>query len=228
MTMSVKPRASQDVADGCRAQRPPITTDPRRPDPMTPARFDRRARLAAAGALMAIMVAACGGGSSPSNAASTPTPRPASTTEASTPASQAPSGGSTGTVDLAALTPAAKVAEVLGESPTPECKTSVAFGGDSCVWTAADGSWVKVEHRVTPETPTLDAFKQRMTGTLGLDQPVEGLGEGAYLGTSSRGARIATYLGDGLVVWVVITKPGDAATQSAQATAMAEEIIAGL
>jgi hypothetical protein len=104
----------------------------------------------------------------------------------------------------------------------------VAFGGDSCIWTAGDGSSVKVEHRVTPETPTLDRFKDRMTGTLGLDVPVDGLGEAAYIGTNSRGTRIAAYLGDGLIVWVVINKPGDAAAQSAQVTSMAAAIVAGL
>lgn len=201
---------------------------------MPPARSDRRARLAAAGVLLTIALAACSSGSSPSSAASTPTPRPTTNAgasaapDASAAPTQAPGGGSSDRVDLAALTPADKLAEVLGEAPPPECKSSVAFGGDSCIWTAADGSWVKVEHRVTPETPTLDAFKDRMTGALGLDVPVNGLGEAAYIGTSSRGTRIATYLGDGLIVWVVINKPGDAATQSAQVEAMAKAIVAEL
>ena len=104
----------------------------------------------------------------------------------------------------------------------------MAFGGDSCVWTAADGSWVKVEHGVSRETPDLAAFTQRMTKTLGLATPVEGIGQAAFMNTTARGAQIAAYLGDGDVVWVVFTKPGDAATQTGQLQTMAKAIIAGL
>ena len=78
------------------------------------------------------------------------------------------------------------------------------------------------------ETPDLDAFTQRMTATLGLDEAVDGMGEAAYLGTSSRGTRIAVFLGEGRVVWVVLNKPGDAATQATQVKDLATTLLAGL
>jgi hypothetical protein len=186
-------------------------------------------RLSLAGGLIAL-VAACGGGSAATPAgAATKAPTTTSAPATTTPSTGGGSGSGTATgVDLAALTPAATITEVLGSSPTPECKTSAVFGGVSCVWTAGDGAWVKVEHSVAQETPDLASFTQRMTKTLGLGTPVEGIGQAAFMRTGSTGAKIATYLGDGLVVWVVINKKGDAATQTTQLQSMAKAILAGL
>ena len=55
-----------------------------------------------------------------------------------------------------------------------------------------------------------------------------GIGEKAYVGSSSRGTRIAVFLGDGRVVWAVINKPGDPATQADQVKEIATAIIDGL
>jgi hypothetical protein len=84
---------------------------------------------------------------------------------------------------------------------------------------------VKVEDSISKETPTLETFKERMTKTLGLDKPVDGLGQAALVGTTTRGARIAVFLGEGHVVWALINKPGDAATQTAQVTTIAKALI---
>lgn len=52
-------------------------------------------------------------------------------------------------------------------------------GAGSCVWTAADGSWLRVEDSTPQEMPDLESFTTRVTGALGLDVPVAGLGEAA-------------------------------------------------
>ena len=159
-----------------------------------------------------ILIAACGGGTSAApDAAGEPTGQAAAQSDAVEGAatSEQPQDPGTAVAPLAALVPADKVQAALGETPTPECDTSVLSGAGSCIWTAADGSWLKVEDGTPREMPDLESFTARVTGTLGLDEPVAGLGEAAYLGTSSRGTRIAVYLGDGRVAWVVLNKPGD-------------------
>lgn len=196
---------------------------------MIPRRARAFVRLSLAGGLLALL-AACGGGSAATPAApGTKAPTASSAAATTAPSIMADSSTGSGSgVDLATLTPAATIAEVLGSSPTPECKKSVVFGGVSCVWTAADGAWLKVEHDLTKETPDLTSFTQRMTKTLGLETPVDGIGQAALMRTSKTGAKLATYLGDGLVVWVIINKPGDATTQSTQLQSMAKAIVAGL
>jgi hypothetical protein len=133
--------------------------------------------------------------------------------------------GTVATAPLAALVSVDQVQAALGETPTPECDTSVLSGAGSCVWTAADGSWLKVEDSTPREMPDLESFTSRVTGTLGLDEPVAGLGEAAYLGTSSRGTRIAIYLGEGRVAWVVLNKQGGV---SDLVTEIATAVVAGL
>jgi hypothetical protein len=179
-------------------------------------------------ALTAILVAACSGGTaaSPTSAAATDAPvqgsggLPATTSAASQDAEATAEAGS-----LAALVPTDRIQTALGETPPPECDTSVLNGAASCTWTAADGSWLKVEDSTPQEMPDLESFTTRVTETLGLDVPVDGIGEAAYIGTSSRGTRIAVFLGEGRVAWVVLNKPGDA---SELVTAIATELIAGL
>jgi hypothetical protein len=76
--------------------------------------------------------------------------------------------------------------------------------------------------------PDLASFTERVNGTLGLDVPVEGLGEASFLYSGPRGTRIAVYLGEGRVAWVVLNKPGDAASQQELVRGIAEDLIAGL
>jgi hypothetical protein len=99
------------------------------------------------------------------------------------------------------------------------------FEAGSCVWTAADGSGLKIEISEPREMADLESFTSRVTGTLGLDEPVARLGEAAYLSTSSRGTRIAVYLGEGRVARVVLNQQGDV---SDLVTEMATEVVAGL
>lgn len=177
--------------------------------------------------LLAAVVAACGGaaGSPDSPDVASETPAASEAVDATEAPAATDATGSTSA--LASALPADVIAAALGETVTPECETSVLTGAGSCVWTAADGSWLKVEDGDSPETPDLASFTQRMTATLGLDEAVDGLGEAAYLGTSSRGTRIAVFLGDGRVAWVVLNRQGDAATQATQVKDMARMLIAG-
>ena len=39
--------------------------------------------------------------------------------------------------------------------------------------------------------------------------------------------RIAVFMGEGRVIWVVINKPGDAATQAGQVKDLASKLVAG-
>ncbi len=195
----------------------------------TPPHRPRRLVPAAALLGLAAFIAACGGGAGSSGS---PDEAADATAATATEAPAATDGGTTSeagsTSALASILSTDAISTALGEAPTPDCKTSVLTGAGTCVWTAADGSWLKVEDGVSQETPDLDAFTQRMTATLGLDEAVDGMGEAAFLGTSSRGTRIAVFLGEGRVVWVVLTKPGDAATQATQVRDMATALLAGL
>jgi hypothetical protein len=181
-----------------------------------------------ASGFLVLVVAACGGGTStatsPANDSTTPTD------VAAAPSAEADPDTATGSSDstLAGLTPAATIEAVLGELPSPECDTSVLSGNDSCVWTAADGAWVKTQYGESQETPTVEAFTSRMNDTLGLTEPAPGLGEAAFTYAGPRGAKVAVFLGDGVVLWVDIAKPGDDAAQTEQVTSMAEAILAGL
>lgn len=176
--------------------------------------------------LATIALAACGGANSTPAPAS---PDPAATTtpaasSAGPTAAPEGDGGDTGS-GLVALVPADLVATALGETPDPECDTSSLTGAATCVWTAADGSWLKVEDGTPAEMPDLASFTDRVTGTLGLDEKVDGLGEAAYLGTSSRGTRIAVFMGDGRTVWVVLNRAGDAASQAPLVTEIASALV---
>lgn len=196
----------------------------------TARRSDRRPTMLAAATsallLSTIVLAACGGAT-----ASTPAPEatdPAVTTgpAASDDATTAPGGGGAAS-GLAALVPTDLVATALGETPDPACDTSSLTGAATCVWTAADGSWLKVEDGTPAEMPDLASFTDRVTGTLGLDEKVDGLGAAAYLGTSSRGTRIAVFMGDGRTVWVVLNRAGDAASQAPLVTEIATALVGG-
>jgi hypothetical protein len=180
-------------------------------------------------AFLVVAVAACGGGGGASTATS---PVDVGTTSTQTAAPTPDTGDDTAAGDggsaLAGLAPADTIQDVLGELPAPECDTSVLSGNEDCVWMAADGSWVKVQYGESAETPTVDEFTSRMNDTLGLTEPAPGLGEAAFTYAGPRGARIAVYEGDGVVLWVSINKAGDGATQRDQVTSMAEAIFAGL
>jgi hypothetical protein len=180
--------------------------------------------------LLAAVVAACGGAAGSPDSSDPATPSEAVDATEAVAGTEVPAAtdaaGSTSA--LASILPADVVSAALGETVTPECETSVLTGAGSCVWTAADGSWLKVEDGDSPETPDLASFSQRMTATLGLDEAVDGLGEAAYLGTSSRGTRIAVFLGEGRVAWVVLNRQGDAATQATQVKDMARMLIEGM
>lgn len=196
------------------------------PESTAPHRL-RRLASATTLLLLAAVVAACGGAANPPDSPGAASEAPAASEAVD--ATEIPAAtDAAGTASaLASVLPADAIAAALGETVTPECETSVLTGAGSCVWTAADGSWLKVEDGDSPETPDLASFTQRMTATLGLDEAVDGLGEAAYLGTSSRGTRIAVFLGEGRVAWVVLNRQGDAATQATQVKDMARMLIAG-
>lgn len=190
----------------------------------------RRPLAVATLALVSVsLLAACGSSAAsavPVDAAGQPTSAPATVAPAAS-ADTGETGGATGSVGLASLVPADQVQAALGEVPTPACDTSSLTASVSCVWKAADGSWLKVEDGSPQEMPDLASFTERVTGTLGLDEPVEGLGEAAFLGNSARGTRIAVFLGEGRTVWVVLNKAGDAAMQAPLVTGIAERLVAG-
>ena len=208
----------------------PDSGGPRHRRESTPPHRSRRLVPAAALLGLAAFIAACGGGAGSSGYPPTrpPMPRPRPRPRRPPRRTAAPTSEAGSTSASASILSTDAISTALGEAPTPDCKTSVLTGAGTCVWTAADGSWLKVEDGVSQETPDLDAFTQRMTATLGLDEAVDGMGEAAFLGTSSRGTRIAVFLGEGRVVWVVLNKPGDAATQATQVRDMATALLAGL
>ena len=171
----------------------------------------------------ALIVGACGGGS----ASSTDAAPADQTAAASDPAATAIVGDAGATEsELAAAVQVDHVKAALGEQPEPECDTSVLSGSRSCVWMAADGSWLKVEDGEAQEMPDLGSFTTRVTKTLGLEEAVDGLGEAAYLDASSRGTRIAVFVGDGRTLWVAISRPGDVAAQASIVKEIAGTLLA--
>jgi hypothetical protein len=138
-----------------------------------------------------------------------------------------PDGDADATGGLADRIPDDMVALALGELPDVTCDTSVLLGGDSCVWMAQDGSYLKVERSVAVETPTPEAFADRMVNTLGVDEPVQGLGQAAFRYTGDQGTRVAVYLGDGLVIWVDLENSGATAEQADLIVDMVKLVVAG-
>ncbi len=201
--------------------------------------IDPRARASILAGLLSIALAACGGAAavdpvtgSTGDATAAEPEAPASVASVEEPATSAPTTAEGGAADLEALTSTDWLGIVLGEVPTAECAHSTTFGPtDSCRWTTADGSGsVSVERSQSLEMPTLDAFKTRMTETLGVDEPIADLGEYALLGDDplSGGIRIATWIGDGTHLWVVIAMEGDRQTLVASGANIAAGIIDGL
>ena len=197
--------------------------------------IDSRAQAAMLAGLLILALAACGGTAAvdPASAAdgdatAAEPAAPASVNAVEHPATTAGSDA----VDLQALTSTDWLGTVLGEVPTAVCEHSTTFGpSDSCRWTTADGSrTVSVERNQSFEMPTLDAFKTRMTETLGVDEPIPDLGEYALLGDDPLrgGIRIATWIGDGTHLWVVIAMDGDRQTLVASGANIAAGIIDGL
>jgi PPOX class probable F420-dependent enzyme len=181
-----------------------------------------------AGVLTAAMIlAGCGSGGVSTGASSDGAPAAAAVPDDASGADLV--GGPAGTADaLAGLVAPADVAAALGSTPTPECTASTLPVAVSCVWKADDGSWLKVEDSTPAEMPDLASFTERVTDTLGLHDPVSGLGEAGFLGSSPRGTRVAIYLGDGRVSWVVLNSVGDAAAQQALVRRIAAALVAGL
>ena len=187
----------------------------------------RRAPRVAAAMMLVLVVAACSGGAPTGDASSVGDGAvdvvPAASDVVPATTDEGPDGedGLVGRLDGEAIEMA------LGERPEPSCKTSVLSGAESCVWMAADGSWLKIERDVQIETPTLEAFSDRMIETLGVDEPIDGLGQAAFRYASDDTAKVAAYLGDGLVIWVVLNRAVDARAHADEVVTMAQALVDG-
>ncbi len=118
---------------------------------------------------------------------------------------------------------------ILGHDPDPECSRSEAFRTESCSWTAGDGSAsLEVEFSRDPNLATLEAYVDHMDTVMGSSTPIENLGQAAYLGSNplGSGVRLTAYVGDGLHIWVSITKEGDEAVLGDLALELAAKIVA--
>ena len=181
------------------------------------------------GSILVLVLAGCGNGG---GSAGTDAPTVAATAEGGgQPAESeaaAPDGGSgvfTGedVAGISAVVPAAGVETILGEAPTPECSHNGTFKSDACTWTAADGA-SSLQVSFSTSDPSLEAWTDSVT-TVGVDEPIDGLGEAALGGDNPfGGVRISTF-DNGTSVWVTINKEGDRAALMALAVDLATSIL---
>ena len=118
---------------------------------------------------------------------------------------------------------------ILGHDPDPDCSRSDLFRTEACTWTTGDGSAsLNVEFSRDPNFATLEAYVDHMDTVMGSSTPVENLGQAAYLGSNPLGAgvRLTAYIGDGLHIWVSITKDADEAVLGDLALELAAKIVA--
>lgn len=184
---------------------------------------------------LALLVAACGGGSAGASSnpggssggngsGGDPSGQPAASAPADDPGEAQGAGG------LCDLLPQADAAAALGEPVDGGTyKRSSISGTDICRYTATGSEhMIQIEHSAGE---TLASWEEAIDGAGMLDEePLTGIGEAAYRSDNAvfgPGTRLTAY-GSGSSIWVVIASDADQATVFETAEAVAKDLLAAV
>lgn len=120
---------------------------------------------------------------------------------------------------------------ILGQDPEAVCDRSELFRTETCTWTTGSGSEsFSVEFSRDPNFATLEAYVEHMDVIMGSSDPIEDLGQAAYLGSNplGSGVRLTAYVGDGLHIWVNLSTADDEAIQAELAVELARKIVTAM
>lgn len=183
-------------------------------------------RAAAVTAIAATLVlAGCGGGTSPTGAASTS----GTTTATSTTADDTTSGSAGGDFEarLKALGPEL-LAPIFGASiPTPTCTAMGDGGGVQCRWNVNDGELL-LDADADPTFESEEAWREAFSENIGFKEEIPGIGAAAFGGDNplADGWRASAYGNDGVAYTVTINKAGDVTAVKAMVNAILK-VLAG-